>query len=411
MADPTPAELIAQASTATAQALAQALGGLKIGPTSSVKLSKFYGHPQKAGDLTVKEWLDEVEVYTRQMGHTDAAKATALIDHLGGAAKEEVLCASEAVKGDYVELTSLLRKRFGPAETLHSLTRAFNDRVRQDGESLADYSRTLMRLYSRMEKSAPKPEDLQALERLRDISLKGQFRKGVNNDSVSRDIERIEIREPDKTFPELREEVLRLYQDQELKRTRVRQVGHSGGLHESVMAEQVLTNHDSQVQAILESQRATNQHLEKLIGMMNKVTSPSTYTGVDTGGYPHGHPPSMQCNNSRGNQPPFRKRGACFFCGKEGHFKRDCRAWQRARRDSSPATQGGQSVARENFQASGMYSARATFTVPPTFPSSSNLQPSFPIPPALTSVPPQHILERDPNLQPLGSRADPQRPN
>ena len=211
MADPTPAELIAQASTATAQALAQALGGLKIGPTPSVKLSKFYGYPQKAGDLTVKEWLDEVEVYTRQMGHTDAAKATALIDHLGGAAKEEVLCASEAVKGDYVELTSLLRKRFGPAETLHSL------RVKQDGESLADYSRALMRLYSRMEKSAPKPEDLQALERLRDISLKGQFRKGVNNDSVSRDIERIEIREPDKTFPELREEVLRLYQDQELK--------------------------------------------------------------------------------------------------------------------------------------------------------------------------------------------------
>ena len=44
MADPTPAELIAQASTATAQALAQALGGLKIGPAPSVKLSKFYGH-------------------------------------------------------------------------------------------------------------------------------------------------------------------------------------------------------------------------------------------------------------------------------------------------------------------------------------------------------------------------------
>ena len=105
---------------------------------------------------------------------------------------------------------------------------------------------------------------MQALERLRDISLKGQFRKGVNNDSVSRDIERIEIREPDKTFPELREEVLRLYQDQELKRTRVRPVGYSEGLHESVMAGQVLTNHDSQVQAILESQKATNQHLEML---------------------------------------------------------------------------------------------------------------------------------------------------
>ena len=88
---------------------------------------------------------------------------------------------------------------------------------------------------------------------------------------------------------------------------------------------------------------------------MNKVTSPSTNTGVASGGYPQGHSPSMQYHNSRGNQPPFRKRGACFFCGKEGHFKRDCRAWQRARQDSAPATHSNQSVARENFQASGKY--------------------------------------------------------
>ena len=199
------ANLIAETSAA--------LSGLRLGPTPSVRLSKFCGHPQKVGDLIVNEWLDEVEVYSRQMGLVDEARVNALVDYLGGAAKKEVLCASETTRASFSELTNLLRKRFGPAESMHSLSRALNDRVGQEGESLADYSRSLMRLYSRLEKSVQTVEDQQALARLRNVSLKGQFRKGAGNEAVTRDIERIEIGGPGKSFNDLREEVLRLYQD------------------------------------------------------------------------------------------------------------------------------------------------------------------------------------------------------
>ena len=196
------------------------------------------------------------------MGLVDEARINALVDHLGGAAKEEVLCASEATRASFSELNKLLRKRFGQAESMHSLSQAFNDRARQEGESLADYSRSLMRLYSRLEKSAQAVEDQQALARLRDVSLKGQFRKGAGNEAVTRDIERIEIHEPGKSFNDLREEVLRLYQDSEHKRSsalvqqtevegldliepNVRQVGLN------------VSQSDSKMQAILDNQKTT----------------------------------------------------------------------------------------------------------------------------------------------------------
>ena len=101
------ANLIAETSAATADALTKALSGFRLGSTPSVRLSKFCGHPHKVGDLTVNEWLDEVEVYSRQMGLVDEARVNALVDHLGGAAKEDVLCASEATRASFSELTKL----------------------------------------------------------------------------------------------------------------------------------------------------------------------------------------------------------------------------------------------------------------------------------------------------------------
>ena len=87
-----PAQVAAEDSAAAAQAMAEALSALRLKSTPTVRLSKFYGRPQKPGDLTVAEWIDEFEVYCRQL---ELEKATALLDNLGGAAKEEALCADD----------------------------------------------------------------------------------------------------------------------------------------------------------------------------------------------------------------------------------------------------------------------------------------------------------------------------
>ena len=83
-----------------------------------------------------------------------------------------------------------------------------------------------------MEKAAKSQDEQAALKQLKDISLKGQFGKGAGSDAVLRDIERIEIRDPNVTFTDLREEILRLYQNQESKRagTKVRSVEYTDDL-------------------------------------------------------------------------------------------------------------------------------------------------------------------------------------
>ena len=81
-----------------ANILATALKGLRPNPVHTLRLGRFMGHPTKSGDPTVAAWLDEFEVYARQMGVPEGERAILLIDHLGGAAKEKVLCHPEAVR-------------------------------------------------------------------------------------------------------------------------------------------------------------------------------------------------------------------------------------------------------------------------------------------------------------------------
>ena len=48
-----------------------------------------------------------------------------------------------------------------------------------------------------MEHAAPSKDDKAALQRLHDLTLKGQFKKGVGDAMVLNDLERMEIRDPE----------------------------------------------------------------------------------------------------------------------------------------------------------------------------------------------------------------------
>ena len=98
------AELIKKTAEATSKAVADALSKLKLQATPTVRFSKFVDRPQKPGDLTIREWLDDVETYAKQLGYKDEAKLAVLTDNLGGNAKDEYLCASEETRENFDKL-------------------------------------------------------------------------------------------------------------------------------------------------------------------------------------------------------------------------------------------------------------------------------------------------------------------
>ena len=187
------ANLIAQSNDGLAETLAHALQGLRPAPVPTIKLGRFMGHPQISGDPTLADWLDDLFIYARQLVVSGDDRTVVLLDHLGGCAKEEVFCHPLAMRQSMESLTALLRSRFGPLETVHSLHAGFHARMQLEGESLADYSRVLMILHDRIEKAAAALAERQALTLLRDNTLKEQFAQGVRQQSVGQELRRLAL--------------------------------------------------------------------------------------------------------------------------------------------------------------------------------------------------------------------------
>ena len=154
----------------------------------------------------------------------DVDRAVALLDHLGGFARDEVLCQPERVHQDCKALVALLLLRFGPPETVPSLSLAFHDRMQLDSERLTYYSRVLMQLHNRMERAAASEAEGAALVLLRDNALTDQFVRGVREQSVRQELRRIALNSVDKSFHHMRDEALYILQehDEHYRTTRVR---------------------------------------------------------------------------------------------------------------------------------------------------------------------------------------------
>jgi len=160
MTDEEIAALIVQSNVALAATLAGVLQQFRALLAPTIKLAKFMGHPVTAGDPTLVEWLDQFDVYARLEEVSDVDRAVVILDHLGGCAREEVLCHPDAVRRDYGALVALLKLRFAPFKTVHSLSTEFHAREQLNGETLAEYSRVLMGLRNRMEKAAASEAEL-----------------------------------------------------------------------------------------------------------------------------------------------------------------------------------------------------------------------------------------------------------
>ena len=209
---------------ALVETLMKALQGVGHAPTLTVSLPRFLGRPESPGDPTIDEWLSDFDVFVRQCGVPAGERAVVLADYLSGCAKEEVLCHPCEVGRDFGALVSLLRRVFGPRETVTSLYAEFYSRVQSVGETLAEFGRALIRLHQRIESAAPTVAERQALAVLGDGGLKHQFVVGVRDEWVRHELRRLMLRSADKPFIVVREEALCLMCEEEARVIQMRSV-------------------------------------------------------------------------------------------------------------------------------------------------------------------------------------------
>ena len=99
--------------------------------------------------------------------------------------KEEVLCHPDEVRRDF---GCLLWRVFEPWETVTSLYADFYSRMQSMGETLAEFSRALIRLHQRIEGAAFTVAERQALAVLFDGALKHPFVVGVRDEWVRHEL-------------------------------------------------------------------------------------------------------------------------------------------------------------------------------------------------------------------------------
>ena len=285
---------MAETVTEMLETLTSVLQGLNVQKAPPpVKLSKFKGSPQVAGDLSLQEWLENFDSYCRHYQLKDAAKAQSLVDHLGGVAKEEVLCREERILKDFDQLVAVLRSLFGAVDTVQSLTAEFHSRRQHGGETLADYSRILMRIYTRMEKAASSSDEKQALTQLRDTSLKERFVTGSSQVWMQRELRRMELAAKGKTFLQLREDVLEFFRGQETKAIPVKEVSSSVDVHVATTK-----NADAEWKGEMNS-------LKEDVASLRRCVEALVDSKVNAGRAP-------------------QKKNRCFNCGKTGHMRNEC---------------------------------------------------------------------------------------
>ena len=117
------------------------------------------------------------------------------MDNHGGCAKEEVLCHPDKVRWDFGALVSLLLW-----DTVPSLYAEFYSRMHSVGETLAEYSRALIRLHQRIKGAAPTVAERLTLTVLRDGALKHRFVVGVRDEWVRHELRRLMLRSADIYF-------------------------------------------------------------------------------------------------------------------------------------------------------------------------------------------------------------------
>lgn len=153
--------------------------------------------------IGLTEWLEEANACMRARHLSQADKAFFLFDHLEGEAKEEIRYRSSAERSNPDCIISILEDLYGCTDSYVSLQEAFFSRKQQEGETLQEFSLSLMGLMEKVKACAP-TDVLNS-----NVLLRDQFVEHVLEGSLRRELKQFVRHQPTCTLLQVRAEAIR----------------------------------------------------------------------------------------------------------------------------------------------------------------------------------------------------------
>lgn len=157
------------------------------------KLPILKGRPCSNDDPCVEDWVTDVKRHINDSSLSASEKKDYILDHIDGNVKHEVNARNLS---DPTEILNAIKKTFGITDSVGSLQQNFFCRSQKAGETLLDFSISLLRLN---EQISQKDEAIPAK------MLKGRFIEGVLDDSLKRELRKLNHEQPNLNFCEFRD--------------------------------------------------------------------------------------------------------------------------------------------------------------------------------------------------------------
>lgn len=296
------------------------------------------------GKQDLQVWLDRLEGHFERLGiNTAREKASGLREHCKGEALEELLCSPHERRHDYDYQIVILKGRFGRSlGTVAALQAAFFSRYQEEGEDLAAFTLSLMRMHTRAENAAVTREEKDHLTGQRNRNLSEQMVRGARDPIIRQDLRRLVMAHDGQDFHDIRLQVLRLYP------TGDRERGLSGRSAAARGVEVSYSNFPGQETMPVKKVEEMFKKLQDSISLQKEVavarveTHPAHYeyeprrvqnpdwspynSAEAPGPTGRGRPqqtqaPAMGRGSNQGTIPADKK---CYTCGLPGHFFRNC---------------------------------------------------------------------------------------